>query len=184
MAAHLIIRERRPDTLPGILLAPFTGYTSRIQKRVAGRPFQEIVDTIRHGPPLWSPYYLGPVDNLVNTMEYFIHHEDLRRAQPDWEPRQLDAGLERALWSRFRLLKGLLLRKVKVSLRVEPVGFRPIGPIGGAANRSGNTSQLVTISGPPSELIMFATGRKDHAQVEVRGSDDAVAILMKAPMGI
>ena len=26
---------------------------------------------------------------LVNTVEYFVHHEDLRRAQPGWTPREL-----------------------------------------------------------------------------------------------
>jgi hypothetical protein len=45
-------------------------------------------------------------------------------------------------------------------------------------------SQCVILSGEPSELIMFATGRKDHAIVEIRGRDEMVAALKSAPMGI
>ncbi len=176
LAGHLIIRESRPDALPGILLAPLSRYTESIQNKVVNRPFNQVIDTLRKGPPLYSPYHFGPIDEAVNTMEMFIHHEDVRRAQPDWEPRQLDRGLEKMLWSRFRLMRRLLLRKAKVPLRVEPNGFRPTGSM--------DTSQCVILSGEPSELIMFATGRKDHAVVDIRGHEESVAVLKSAPMGI
>ena len=176
LAGHLIIRESRPDALPGILLPPFSSYTDRVQNKVVNRPFEQVISTLRKGPPLYSPYHFGPIDKAVNTMEMFIHHEDVRRAQPDWEPRQLDRELEKMLWSRFRMMRRLLFRKVGVPLRIEPRGFRPVGSM--------DDSQCVILSGEPSELIMFATGRKDHAIVEIRGRDEMVAALKSAPMGI
>ncbi|MCL5948626.1 MAG: TIGR03085 family metal-binding protein [Actinobacteria bacterium] len=182
LAAHLVIRENRPDAVPGIVLPPFAGYTSRIQHKVASRPFDEVVEMIRRGPPRWSPYYLRPLDEAINTVEYFIHNEDVRRARPDWQPRELDQNLERILWSRFRQLKWLLFRKAGVSLRVEPDGFPAIGDGNGLGG--GNGPGHVTISGKPSELLIFATGRKKDALIEIHGSDDAVAALMNVPAGI
>ena len=176
LAGHLIIRESRPDALPGILLPPFSGHTERIQDNIVNRPFDQVIDTLRKGPPLYSPYHFGPIDEAVNTMEMFIHHEDVRRGQPDWQPRQLDRGLEKMLWSRFRLMRRLLLRKVRAPVRIEPNGFRPAG--------STDISQCVILSGEPSELIMFATGRQDHAIVNMRGNDEMIAALKTAPMGI
>ena len=31
-----------------------------------------------------TPYRLPGVERLTNLLEYFVHHEDLRRAQPGW----------------------------------------------------------------------------------------------------
>ena len=40
-------------------------------------------------PGRLSPFALPGVDKLLNTTEYVVHHEDVRRAQPGWEPRAL-----------------------------------------------------------------------------------------------
>ena len=68
LAAHLVIRERRPDAAAGILVKPLAGYTERVQKQVRqGRSWPQLVETIRSGPPL--PLRLGPVDEVANTVE-------------------------------------------------------------------------------------------------------------------
>ncbi|MHB8263125.1 MAG: TIGR03085 family metal-binding protein [Acidimicrobiales bacterium] len=176
LAAHLVIRDNRPDALPGIMLPQLAAYTSRVQHKVARRSFNDVVSTIRHGPPKWSPVRLKPVDSLVNTVEYFIHHEDVRRAQPDWQPRQLESELENILWSRFRQMQRLLFRKAGVTLRIESAGFAALGSSDGPHD--------VTLAGNPSELLIFATGRKKNALIEVHGPDEAIAALMNAPIGI
>ncbi len=79
LAAHLVVRERRPDAAAGILVKPLAGYLERVRVAAAQRPFPELVEVLRHPPP-WSAGAIGPLDRATNTMEFFIHHEDVRRA--------------------------------------------------------------------------------------------------------
>jgi hypothetical protein len=61
LAAHLVVRERRPDAALGIVLGPLAGHTERVQRAVRdGRPWPDLVALFRDGPP-W-PFRLGPVD--------------------------------------------------------------------------------------------------------------------------
>ena len=39
----------------------------------------------------------GKLEELSNGGEMFIHHEDARRGQPDWKPREFDAETAAAL---------------------------------------------------------------------------------------
>ncbi len=50
-------------------------------------------------------------------MEYFVHHEDVLRAQPDWQPRELSADLSEVLWGRLGMAK-LMLRKAPVGVEL------------------------------------------------------------------
>src|SRR5271165_5327974 len=87
LAAHLVVRERRPDSGPGLVWPRLADYTDKV--RIAARDrmsWEELVETVRRGPPL----LLRPFDGAMNTVEYFIHVEDVRRAQSGWEPRPLD----------------------------------------------------------------------------------------------
>lgn len=89
LAAHLVVRERRLDAAPGILIPTFADYTERVRHQVsASTDWDVLVDQVADGPPLYSPFKL--LDPIANVAEMFIHHEDLRRARPDWEPRPLD----------------------------------------------------------------------------------------------
>ncbi len=92
LAAHLAVRERRPDAAAGIVLAPLRGYAERVRREVAAGDWAQLLDRLRH-PPLWSPVSNPLVDDLTNTLEFFIHHEDVRRARAEWRPRELPAGL-------------------------------------------------------------------------------------------
>ncbi|MGH8989581.1 MAG: TIGR03085 family metal-binding protein, partial [Acidimicrobiales bacterium] len=77
LAAHLVLRERRPDAAVGILVRRLRPYTDRVQRELRDRPWPSLVDKVRSGPPA----LLRPVDELVNVVELFVHHEDLRRAR-------------------------------------------------------------------------------------------------------
>ncbi len=50
-------------------------------------------------------------------VEYFVHHEDVLRAQPDWQPRKVDAELADLLWDRLSLAR-LMLRKAPVGVEL------------------------------------------------------------------
>ncbi len=97
LAAHLVVRERRPDTGPGLVWPPLAGYTDKVRRAVRDRtPWEKLVDTVRQGPPL----LLRPFDGPMNTVEYFIHVEDVRRAEDGWEPRPISPEMADALWAR------------------------------------------------------------------------------------
>ena len=82
LAAHLVVRDRRPDAAPGLVTSFMSGYTEHVRATEAERPYWEIVDRVRKGPPHWSPLRIEALDRLANSLEFFVHHEDVRRAQP------------------------------------------------------------------------------------------------------
>ena len=86
LAAHLVVRERRPDSGPGLVWPPLAGYTERVRRAVRDRtPWEKLVETLRRGPLL----LLRPFDGPMNTVEFFIHVEDVRRVEDGWEPRPI-----------------------------------------------------------------------------------------------
>lgn len=163
LAAHLALRERRPDAVPGALLAPLAGYTAHVQHRYAARPWAELVTLLRNGPPPWSPMAPRRIDAAVNAFEFFVHHEDVRRAMPEWQPRELDAAAEEDLWRRLR-------RTARMLLRNSPVGV-VLRRHDGVLWRARQGSTYVTLTGRPAELVLYAFGRGTHARVDLRGDD-------------
>ena len=174
LTAHLVVRERRLDAAPGILIPAFADYTERVQEQVAASTdWDVLLGQVASGPPLFSPFKL--LDAIANVAEMFIHHEDVRRARPDWEPRPLDdqtiAGLRRpvAMMSRMTLRKA----PAKVILRT---------PHGDTLATAGH-GQQITVTGDPGELLMFAAGR-DEARVVFDGAPDLIAAVKKSRGGL
>jgi uncharacterized protein (TIGR03085 family) len=175
LIAHLLVRENRPLGAAGITFSPMAGFTEHAMARVARAPYPELVERL-YDPGL-TPYRLPGVERLANTLEYFVHHEDLRRAQPDWTPRELPAADEDELW---RLLKGsarLSSRKAGVPIVVR----RSDRPDQEATVRRG--ADPVLVSGRPSELVLFFFGRKQLDGVEVDGPPESVRRLREAELG-
>ncbi|HEX4789146.1 MAG TPA: TIGR03085 family metal-binding protein [Actinospica sp.] len=179
LTAHLVVRESRPDAALGIVAAPVAGWTKRVQDGSRDRtPYPELVERFRSGPPVWSPTRLGAVAKAANTMEFFVHHEDVRRAAQDWQPRELDAEDEDELWRRLR-------SGVKLSFRKVPVGVTLVRtPQQQTVVAKAATPLMVTVSGQAGELVMFAMGRQRAARVELSGDDAAVEKLRQAKLGI
>jgi uncharacterized protein (TIGR03085 family) len=173
LAAHLVVRETRPDALPGIAVPAAAGYTARVQRGVRdAHRWPALVARVRNGPPL----LMKPIDALANSVEYFVHHEDVRRAAPSWEPRDLPAEEQAVLWSRLSAGGRVLFRRSPVGVVRESPGREPLTVKGGA--------DRVTVSGPPSELILFAFGRQDHTRVDMSGPGDATERLRQARLGV
>ncbi|GHH34957.1 TIGR03085 family metal-binding protein [Streptomyces candidus] len=176
LAAHTVVRERRPDAAAGMLLAPLKNRLDRVQSEFAAKPYDELVRLIRTGPPRRSPYSLKQVDEAANTVEFYIHAEDVRRAQPQWTPRDLDPVFADALWARVEKTARVLGRKSPVGLVLR----RPDGQTA-VAHRG---TPVVTVTGDPGELVLFAFGRQDAARVELDGDKEAIARLHEAKLGI
>ncbi len=174
LAAHLHLRETSPLAV-GILLSPLAGAMERRQREMASGDWGTLVNRVRT-PPRWSFSSLGAVDARVNASEYFVHHEDVRRAQPGWEPRELSEADERALWGVLRTMAKRFYAKspVPVVLR-RPDGAEIIAKPGHPA---------VILSGPVSELVMHAFGRTDHIVLEIEGPSDMVEAFEQTPLGI
>jgi uncharacterized protein (TIGR03085 family) len=175
LAAHLVVRERRPDIAPGILLKPFAGHTRRVQDSYARRPWRELVDLVRGGPPVWWPTRLPAIDSAVNSIEFFVHHEDIRRGQEGWEPRPPDAHRDGVLWTGLRRSSRLTLRRTPVGLVLRRPDGQEI-----TVKRGPNS---VTVVGEPGELLLFATGR-EAARVEYEGEQPAVAAVQGLRRGL
>lgn len=178
LAAHLFVRERRPMAAPGIMLEPLAQLVDRSMTAAQERyDFAELVSKLRGGPPIWSPF--RALDEQLNTIEYFVHHEDVRRAQPDWEPRTLDAAEQDALWGRLTAM--LRLKASKGSKGT--VGLILQRDDTGDVLRLRAGEPAITMVGPPSELLLYAYGRKAVARVAKHGEPDAVADVDDAQLG-
>ncbi|MGH3933523.1 MAG: TIGR03085 family metal-binding protein [Pseudonocardiaceae bacterium] len=174
LAAHLVVRERRLDAAGGILLPPIARYTARVQSGIAQQSWSELVELVRYGPPWWSPFSLPWLRDKINTMELFVHHEDVRRARTGWEPRPADSRRAALLWS--------LLPVGRVLYRHSPVGVILRLPDSSERTvRRGERS--VTVVGPAEELMLHAFGRT-QAIVEIQGDQADVAALQGSRRGI
>jgi uncharacterized protein (TIGR03085 family) len=182
LAAHLVLREHRPDAGVGMLGGPLAGYTRRLQRKLTSRtPYPRLVETIRNGPPRLSLFGLPGMDERANMVEFFVHHEDVRRAQPGWEPRENAPGLPEALWQRLGMAR-LILRKAPVGVEFvrsdEPL---PAGSGPPSIRLTANArTPVVTVTGTPAELTLWALGRTDAAQVRLDGSEADVGALSAA----
>jgi uncharacterized protein (TIGR03085 family) len=170
LAAHLVVRERRPDSGPGLVWPPLAEYTEKVRQAARDRTsWDELVATVRRGPPL----LLRPFDGPMNTVEYFIHVEDVRRAQDGWEPRDISPELADALWARVG--PGGMAKKVGATIVLTSPGR--------AEKRSG-TGPALTLAGDPGELTMFGAGRQGAANVEISGDPALANQLRAAALGV
>ena len=165
LAAHLVIRERRPDAAPGIMVPGLAGYTEKIRRAAAGRDWDELLEDVRTGPPVWSPFHW--IDEQVNLAEMFVHHEDVRRAGADWTVRTLPNGMQDKLWT---IATGIGRR----GYRRSPVGVALERPEGARVTVRSAGPASVTVRGEPGEVLMHAFGR-DAARVEFTGAPEDVA---------
>ena len=176
LAAHVVVRERRGDAAAGLVIPQLADRLERVRKEYARKPYAELIQLIRTGPPRLSPFSIKQLDEASNTVEFYVHTEDLRRADPDWTPRAVDPVFADALWSRLERIARLVTRRSPVGLVLRrPDGQTVVAHKG---------SPVVTVTGEPTELTVFAFGRFDAAKVDVEGEESAVARLHEAKLGM
>jgi uncharacterized protein (TIGR03085 family) len=166
LAAHVVVRERRPDAAGGVLIKQLAPRLEKVMAEFAAKPYEELIQLIRSGPPRFSPFQLKQIDEAANTIEFYVHAEDVRRAQPEWTPRELDPVFQDALWSRLERTARLMGRGSPTGLVLRRADGRTV-----VAQRG---TPVVTVTGEPSELLLFLYGRQSAAKVELDGEDDAI----------
>jgi uncharacterized protein (TIGR03085 family) len=172
LAAHLVLRERRPDAAAGVMGGPLAGYTARVQRQYLSRySYPELVGLFRSGPPPLSLFAIPGADEAANAVEYFVHHEDVRRAGEEWTERPLDAGLSAMLWKRLKGAR-LLLRSAPTGVVLAREGDGKLDLI-----VAKDAVPSVTVTGSPAELTLWSMGRARAAHVTLDGPEDAVAKL-------
>ncbi len=184
LAAHLVLRERRPDAVAAGLVSQvgvLADHSQRVQDSYAEHSWTALIEMIRQGPPGWSPTRVPAVDDAINLAEFYIHHEDLLRAAPGWTAelaRTLKVGTQNALWSRLKQGGQLLFRR-------SPVGVVLETPEHGShsAHRPTKLGTAVLV-GEPQELLLYGFGRKDVAVVQIEGEPDAVEGLRTADLSL
>jgi uncharacterized protein (TIGR03085 family) len=170
LTAHLRMREHRPDSLPGLLgRGPFATHTARLERKTAERPFGELVADLRDGPPAW---WFGRWIPDGDLHEWFVHHEDVRRANGG-APRT-DDDLDDAIWK-------ILGRWGKALTRRADVGIELVAHDG--RRRTAKADEpAVTLTGRPGELLLTLFGR--DAEVVADGTDEALAAYRSSTIGL
>ncbi|MFT3886895.1 MAG: TIGR03085 family metal-binding protein [Arachnia sp.] len=146
LAAHLYIREHRPSALPGIGSARFAGRTARIQiEALHELGFPALVEAIRTPAGL-----MRPLDRLVNASEFFLHHEDVLRAND--RSQTLSDAEQDELWRVAQVLGRRVQLKTKGHVRLVRTDT-------GSVAQLGKGPRPLTVAGLPSELLLSLSGR-------------------------
>jgi uncharacterized protein (TIGR03085 family) len=176
LLAHLVVRDSDPVSGPGIVLPPLAFLTERRMRSIARADFAHLVERVRR-PAVWAPARLPQLDKALNTLEFFVHHEDIRRAQPGWAPRELTMGEQKQLWKAIGYAgRGLVRRSgVPAAIRWEETGVE-------TTLRRGERPVMVT--GDPGEITLFLFGRDRVSGLAFDGPPPHVTKLRHAGLGI
>ena len=167
LLAHLIMRETEPVNASGILLK---GRQKQTQNRLEelSTHFESNLSKLKSGPPLWNP--MRYLDKWVNALEMLIHHEDVLRAQPNWQRRKFTDSETKELDFLLKIAPRFLVRGAKV-VPTLVVGDLP-------------TTGRIILRGDQVDLLLFLAGRQSASTVSIEGDESDVADFMKSSFGI
>jgi uncharacterized protein (TIGR03085 family) len=177
LAAHLVLRDRDPLAGPGLVLP---GAWSRLAERrraaLALRDFSWLCATLRSGPPPGF-FRIGWVRRFPSLNEFFVHHEDVRRANGRG-PRTNGPAMDEALWRNVTRAPWFLARR----LRGAGLELRWAGTT--RTHRVRRGEPVARIAGQPGELLLYLFGRQGAAHVEVSGTDAAIEAVRRTHFGM
>ena len=177
LAAHLVLREHDHLAGPGLVLPGAWGrFAERRRRALALRDFSWLVATVRSGPPPGF-FRIGWVRRFPNLNEFFVHHEDVRRANGRG-PRTNEHAMDEALWRNVSRGCWFLARR----LRGAGLALQWRGTTHTVRARRGEPTARIV--GPPGELLLYLFGRQDAARVEVDGPAAAAEAVRRARFGM
>lgn len=177
LAAHLVLREHDYLAGPGLVLpGAWSRFAERRRTALALMDFSSLVTTIRSGPPPGF-FRIGWVRRFPNLNEFFVHHEDVLRANGRG-PRTNKRAMEEALWRNVSRAPWFLARRLHgAGLELQWAGTTK-------TVRARRGEPTARIAGPPSELLLYLFGRQGAAHVEVGGAAAAVKAVQRARFGM
>ena len=179
LAAHLVVRETRPDAAAGMFLPVIAGHLESVQRKVAAMPWEQLVDKVRTGPPLLSPFRLPGVDEKANLSEFFVHHEDVLRAGDHPQARRdLPDEEQSALWGILPRIGALTLRTVRTGVVADCPGHGRR-----SLRRAKDDHGSVVLHAAPAEVLLYIFGRGQVTDVQLDGSDADVAAFRESSLG-
>ncbi|MCH8570235.1 TIGR03085 family metal-binding protein [Nesterenkonia sp. AY15] len=164
LALHIVIRDSRPDLIIGPALPLVGDAARRTLDKLRATGYESLVNRAEAGPPLYFPQSLPPLNDLMNTAEFYIHTEDVLRAQSDFDPkspRRISEKLRRRLWKQgATAMFAMAARKAKRRITFISPGY-------GATTSGPSSAPVQEIQGAPEELLLWAFGREEKAQVSI-----------------
>jgi uncharacterized protein (TIGR03085 family) len=174
LVCHLLVRESSVMGAAGIAVSALSGLTDMEMARLKKQPFERLVERLRTHKLTF--YSLPPMDAAFNTLEFFVHHEDIRRARSGWRLRNLPDAAVDALWQALRSSGPALVRSAGV-----PVVARRTDTDDTTTLMPGRDA--VEISGPVSELALYLHGRDQVREIAFTGPAEKVAKLRRSDLG-
>jgi uncharacterized protein (TIGR03085 family) len=177
LAAHLVLRERDYLAGPGLVLpGAWRRFAQRRQNALALTDFARLTSALRSGPPPGF-FRIGWVRRVPNLNEFFVHHEDVRRANGRG-PRTNERAMDEALWRNVTRAPWFLARRMHgAGLQLQWAGTAQ-------TVRARRGQPTARIAGPPGELLLYLFGRQSAAHVEVSGTDAAIEAVRPARFGM
>jgi uncharacterized protein (TIGR03085 family) len=177
LAAHLVLRERDYLAGPGLVLpGPWGRLAEGRRRALALKDFTWLVATIRSGPPPGF-FRIAWVRRLPSLNEFFVHHEDVRRANGRG-PRINEQAMDEALWRNVSRARWFLARRLRgTGLELQWAGTAK-------TVRARRGEPTARIAGPPGELLLYLFGRHGAAHVEMSGPAAAVEAVRSARFGM
>ena len=165
LAAHLVVRERRPDSGPGLVWPRLAEYTEKVRRAERDRvPFERACRDRTARAAVVASSFRRP----MNTVEFFIHVEDLRRGRDGWTTRWCPRVGRRALGPGRSGRHG------------EEGPRHGRDHVAGPGHQRSGLGPRLELAGDPGELIMFGAGRQAAAKVEIDGDETLAAQLRGA----
>lgn len=180
LAAHLVVREGRPDAAVGVFVPALAHRLEELRLRELDRSWEDLLDRIDGGAPWYSP--LRYADQVANAAEYLVHHEDVLRARRGWVTREFGPGDLDRIWSLATTVAKTFLRKVpaRVELRTPAeIPSTKVAPVSAGAW----LAPVVSVIAEPVEMLLWAFGR-EAVRVDVSGAQRGIDALEAVSRGI
>ena len=166
LLTHIVMSDARPEAAIARLI-PFTQkYAKTVAANFSNQPYDATIATFKSGPSKVSLFAIPFIDSNFNSIEFLVHNEDVRRAAPQWQPRELSQETRDFVWG--RLISGLarlLLNGHRQGVTLHRRDFidsSEANPGDAAANtytvRTG--PDPVVLTGDPIELLLACFGRR------------------------
>lgn len=184
LTAHLWAREARPASSVGLMVPGFGWHQKAIAQAKARFSFDELVSRVHTRRDVALPFRSASADEALNCLEFFVHHEDLRRGGQQLGPRVLSPVIDDLLWSRVPAAAAIAARRLKKAQPGMVVKRMRHGFLTDEAWVLTTGADPAVLVAEPGEAILWLFGRGDHAHLEWEGPEQSIREVQRVKTGI